>query len=58
MADSKLAALQATAAAPFTTTLERVRPHPYGLRAVLTLTALLPLAGFAAARFLPAPAER
>src|SRR5690242_14637758 len=27
MADSKLAALPASAAAPFTTTLERVRPH-------------------------------
>jgi FSR family fosmidomycin resistance protein-like MFS transporter len=30
----------------------------YGLRAALSITALLPLAGFAAARFLPAPAER
>ena len=30
----------------------------YGLRAVLLITALLPLLGFAAARFLPAPAER
>jgi FSR family fosmidomycin resistance protein-like MFS transporter len=30
----------------------------YGLRTVLLITALLPLAGFAAARFLPAPAER
>ena len=27
MADAKLAALEATAAAPFTSTLERVRPH-------------------------------
>jgi hypothetical protein len=27
MADAKLAALEATAAAPFTRTLERVRPH-------------------------------
>jgi hypothetical protein len=30
----------------------------YGLRTVLLITALLPLAGFAVARFLPAPAER
>jgi FSR family fosmidomycin resistance protein-like MFS transporter len=30
----------------------------YGLRAVLLITALLPLAGFVAARFLPVPAER
>ena len=30
----------------------------HGLRSVLLITALLPLAGFAVARFLPAPAER
>ena len=30
----------------------------YGLRSVLLITALLPLVGFAIARFLPAPAER
>jgi len=66
MADSKLAALPASAAAPFTTTLERVRPHTklIGFRAlghyrtVLRITSLLPLVGLAAARFLPAPAER
>ena len=47
MADSKLAALSASAAAPFTTTLERVPPHT-------KLIGLLALA----ARFLRAPAER
>jgi hypothetical protein len=67
MADSKLAALQATAAAPFTTTLQCVGPStkPIGLLTVghpvidVALSSLrLPLAGSAAARVLPAPAER
>jgi hypothetical protein len=60
MADAKLAALEATAAAPFTSTLEqpgRIADH-YGLPSVLLITALLPLVGFAVAHFLPAPAEQ
>jgi hypothetical protein len=47
MADSKRAALEATAAAPFTTTRDRVRPHTklIGLLAV-------------GQRFLSPPADR
>ena len=59
MADSKPAALAVSAAAPFTLVLGLlvIGVTQRSGSAVLT-TALLPLAGFAAARVLRAPAER